>query len=173
MNTSTLASTSAPISDSSSSSAARTWLQSLLATNTSVAPLISRVTLAVVMFPHGAQKLLGWFGGFGFEGTMGFFTEVVGLPWLVALAVILLESIGAIALLLGLATRVVAAGLGAIMVGAIVTTHAQVGFFMNWFGTQPGEGFEYHLLVLGMVAALLVTGGGRASLDARLARRAG
>jgi putative oxidoreductase len=165
MNTSTLASPSLP-----DSSTTTTWLQSLLATDASIAPLLSRVSLALVMLPHGAQKLLGWFGGFGFEGTMAFFTEVVGLPWLLALTVILLESLGALALLLGLATRVMAAGLGAIMIGAIATSHAKFGFFMNWFGAQQGEGFEYHLLALGLAASLLVTGGGRASLDARLAR---
>jgi putative oxidoreductase len=169
---STLASTSAPIANASSTSAPRTWLQSLLATDSSVAPLLSRVTLGAVMFPHGAQKLLGWFGGFGFEGTMGYFTGVLGMPWLLGLTVIVLESLGAIALLLGLGTRLMAAGIGAIMIGAIVTTHAEFGFFMNWFGAQQGEGFEYHLLALGLAAALMVTGGGRASLDARLCRLA-
>jgi putative oxidoreductase len=171
MNTSTLASSSASITDSPSSGP-RTWLRALLATTASAAPLILRVTLAVVMFPHGAQKLLGWFGGHGFAATMSSFTEGMGLPWIVALAVILIESLGSIALLLGFATRVMAAGIGAVMIGAIVTVHAQHGFFMNWSGAQQGHGFEYHLLVLGIVGALLITGGGRASLDAPLARRA-
>ncbi len=172
MNTSTLASTSASISTTSPASAPGTFLHALIATDASLAALLLRVTVGAVMLPHGAQKLLGWFGGFGFSGTMGYFTDVLGLPWLLALAIILLESIGAIALIAGLATRVMAAGIGAIMIGAIVTTHAEFGLFMNWFGAQAGEGFEFHLLVLGIVAALIVSGGGRASLDRQLIRAA-
>ncbi len=140
----------------------------MFATDASVAPTLLRTTLAAVMFPHGAQKLLGWFGGFGLSATLEFFTDAMHLPWPLALLIILLESLGSIALLLGLATRPIAAGLAAIMVGAIATTHAQHGFFMNWFGNQRGEGFEYHLLAIGIAVALVVTGGGRASLDARI-----
>jgi putative oxidoreductase len=127
--------------------------------------LILRLTLGLVMFPHGAQKLLGWYNGFGFNGTMGFFTETMHLPWLIAFLVIIGESFGSVALLLGLLTRFTAASLAVIMVGAIVTTHLPHGFFMNWFGKQQGEGFEYHLLVIGIAAALLVTGAGRWSAD--------
>jgi putative oxidoreductase len=150
---------------------ARTQLARLVRTDGDVAPLLLRVTLALVMLPHGAQKLLGWFGGHGFEGTMGFLTGAAGLPWLVALVVILAESVGALALLAGVFTRVAAAGIGAVMVGAIATVHLQHGFFMNWTGAQAGEGFEFHLLVLGIVAALLVRGGGALSADRGIARR--
>jgi putative oxidoreductase len=133
--------------------------------------LILRLTLGLVMFPHGAQKLLGWYGGFGFSGTMGFFTETMHLPWLIAFLVIIGESFGSVALLAGLLTRFTAASLAVIMVGAIVTTHLPNGFFMNWFGKQAGEGYEYHLLVIGISLALLITGAGRWSVDKVIADR--
>jgi putative oxidoreductase len=133
--------------------------------------LILRLTLGLVMFPHGAQKLLGWYGGFGFSGTMGFFTESMHLPWLIAFLVIIGESFGSVALLAGLLTRFTAASLAVIMVGAIVTTHLPNGFFMNWFGKQAGEGYEYHLLVIGISLALLITGAGRWSVDKVIADR--
>ncbi len=141
----------------------------VLATDGSRASLVLRWILAIVIFPHGAQKLLGWFGGYGFSGTMNFFTETMGIPYLVALLVVLIEFFGPLALAAGLATRPAALGIGAIMLGAIATTHWQHGFFMNWVGNQAGEGFEYHLLVLGIAAALVLRGGGLLSLDRRLA----
>ena len=133
--------------------------------------LILRVGLGAVIFPHGAQKLLGWYGGFGFAGTMGFFTETMHLPWIVAFLVIIGESFGSVGLLLGFLTRFTAASLAVIMVGAILTTHLPYGFFMNWFGKQAGEGFEYHLLVIAMSVALLITGAGRWSVDRLIAAR--
>lgn len=142
-------------------------LSRVLATDASLAPTILRLTLAVVMFPHGAQKVLGWFGGYGFTGTMGFLTEQIGMPWLAAFAVVMLEFLGPLLLLVGLGTRVIGASFAAIMVGAIATVHLSYGFFMNWTGQQQGEGFEYHLLVIAMGIALLLTGGGRWSLDRR------
>jgi putative oxidoreductase len=126
---------------------------------------VQRAVLALVMFPHGAQKLLGWFGGYGFSGTMGYFTGSVGLPAPIALLVILGESIGALLLLAGLGTRLAAFGISAIMLGAVLTSHASVGFFMNWAGTQAGEGFEYHLLALALSVPLVIAGGGRYAVD--------
>lgn len=146
-------------------------MKALFQTDDGWAGLILRVTLGFVMFPHGAQKLLGWFGGFGFDGTMGFFTQKMGLPWLIALLIIIGESFGSLALLAGLLTRFAAASLAVIMFGAITLVHLPHGFFMNWFGQQKGEGFEYHLLVIGIAAALLVTGGGKWSIDRELADR--
>lgn len=132
-------------------------------------PLILRLALAGVMLPHGAQKLLGSFGGHGWSGTMGFLTGTVGLPAPLAAAVILLEFFGPLLLLFGLATRPVALAFAGLMIGAIATVHAPNGFFMNWSGTQAGEGFEYHLLAIGTAIALAVQGGGYLSLDRRLA----
>jgi len=135
--------------------------------------LILRLTVGLVIFPHGAQKLLGWFGGFGFSGTMGYFTERLHLPWLVALLVIVGESFGSVALMLGLLTRFTAASYIVIMLGAITMAHLPYGFFMNWFGKQQGEGFEFHLLVIGIAAALLVTGAGRWSADRLIVEKVG
>lgn len=132
---------------------------------------ILRTTLGLVMLPHGAQKLLGWYGGLGFSGTLGLFTEKMGIPLSIAFLVIVTESFGSLALLAGFLTRFAAASLAVIMLGAIVMVHLPQGFFMNWFGQQQGEGFEYHLLVIGIAAALLVTGGGRWSVDRILAER--
>jgi putative oxidoreductase len=143
----------------------------LFQTEESWVGLILRLTLGLVMFPHGAQKLLGWYGGFGFSGTMGFFTETMHLPWLVAFLVIIGESFGSVALLAGLLTRFTAASLGVIMLGAITMVHLPNGFFMNWFGKQAGEGYEYHLLVIGIGLALLVTGAGKWSVDKVIAER--
>jgi len=140
-------------------------MRQLFQTDDSWTGLILRLTLGLVMFPHGAQKLLGWYGGFGFSGTMGFFTETMHLPWIVAFLVIVGESLGSLALLLGLLTRFTAASFIVIMLGAITTSHLPNGFFMNWFGKQAGEGYEYHLLVIGIGVALLVTGAGRWSAD--------
>ena len=128
------------------------------------------LTLGLVMFPHGAQKLLGWYGGSGFDETMGVFTQKMGLPWIIAFLVIIGESFGAIGLLAGFLTRITAASFIVIMVGAIATVHWPQGFFMNWSGQQQGEGYEYHLLVIGISAALLITGGGKWSLDGLIAR---
>jgi putative oxidoreductase len=144
----------------------------LLGTAPQLSGPILRMGLALVLFPHGAQKLLGWFGGYGWSGTMGFLTGKIGLPAPVAALVILIESVGPLFLLLGLLTRPVALGVIAIMLGAIATVHAPNGFFMNWSGAQAGEGFEYHLLVIAMALVLLVSGGGAFSADRRLAASA-
>lgn len=100
---------------------------------------------------------------------MGFFTQTMGLPWLVAFLVIIGESVGSLGLIAGFLTRVTAASFIVIMVGAIATVHWPQGFFMNWFGQQSGEGFEYHLLVIAMSAALVVIGGGKWSMDGVIA----
>jgi putative oxidoreductase len=134
--------------------------------------LAQRVVLGGVFVPHGAQKLLGWFGGYGWHDTMTYLTDVVHLPSPIAALVILGESLGSLALIAGAGTRMAAAWLAAILIGAVLTTHVQVGFFMDWAGTRHTEGFEYHLLGLALALPLIVRGGGRASLDAVFARRA-
>jgi len=146
-------------------------MKALFRTDDSWTGAILRLTLGLVMLPHGSQKLLGWFGGFGFEGTMGFFTQKMGLPWLIAFLIIIGEFFGSLGLLAGLLTRFSAASIGVIMLGAIALVHLPNGFFMNWFGQQQGEGYEFHLLVIGIAAALLVTGGGKWSVDQEIANR--
>lgn len=135
------------------------------------APALARITLGGVLIAHGAQKLLGWFGGYGYSATMDYFVTQAGLPAAVAFAVILVESFGSLALLLGLGGRFAAAGVLALMGGAVVKGgHWDVGFFMNWFGNQRGEGFEFHLLAMGLAAIVLVKGSGAFSLDRILVR---
>ena len=143
-------------------------LRRVLATEGDWGATVARVVLGAVMLPHGAQKLLGWFGGYGFQATMGFLTTQVGLPYPIALLVILIESIGAIALVLGLAGRVMAAGVAAVMVGAVTNVHLANGFFMNWTGAQPGEGFEYHILAIALALVVMLRGSGAASVDRAL-----
>ena len=143
-----------------------TFIKCLFQTNDKFSYWVPRVILGCVMFPHGAQKLFGWFGGFGFTNTMTYFTQTAGLPWIIAFLIIIGESLGSLGLILGFFTRLSALGLICIMVGAIITVHIPNGFFMNWFGKQAGEGFEYHLLVIGMSIPLLISGGGKYSVDA-------
>lgn len=140
-------------------------LHQLCQTNDSLAPLIARLTLALVIFPHGAQKALGWFGGYGFAGTMGFFTGTLHIPAVLAFLAIAAEFVGAILLFLGLFSRVAALGIASVMTVAVLTVHLGNGFFINWAGNQKGEGFEYHLLVIGLALIVLANGAGKVSAD--------
>lgn len=132
--------------------------------------LAARVFLGLVILPHGLQKLLGMFGGYGFSASVEFFSSL-GIPFVSGALIVLGESFGAVFLIAGFLTRISAAAIGIIMLGAIMTVHGQHGFFMNWFGNQAGEGYEYHLLALGLSAALVINGGGRFSVDSLLAGR--
>lgn len=142
----------------------------LLSTSNDVDLTTLRLVLGVVFFAHGAQKMLGWFGGFGFSATMGFFTHQSGLPAPLALLVIATEFFGGLGLILGLLTRIPALGVGVEMIGALVLVHLPNGFFMNWYGNQKGEGFEYHLLAIAIAAVLLIRGGGAFSVDRALSK---
>lgn len=143
---------------------ARPDLRPILATSDDRASLILRVAFAAVLFPHGAQHALGWFGGYGFTGTYGWMTGTIGVPGPLAALAILTELIAPLFLLVGLGGRVAAAGLGVVLAVA-ATTHSTNGFFMNWVGKQAGEGFEYHLLGVAIALALVVRGSGALSFD--------
>jgi putative oxidoreductase len=130
--------------------------------------LITRLTLGLILFPHGAQKALGWFGGPGFTSEMNYFTGTAHLPWIIAFLVIVIEFVGSICLIMGFASRLWAIAIIILFTGMICTVHFSNGFFMNWFGNQPGEGFEYHLLIIGLSLILLLNGSGRYSIDARI-----
>jgi putative oxidoreductase len=132
----------------------------LLATPADYTALIARLTLGFVMLPHGLQKTVGWFGGYGFNGTMDFFTQSMGIPWIFALAAIAAEALGSLALLAGSLGRLAAAAIGINMIVAIATVHWQHGILMNWFGQQQGEGFEYHLLAIALAAIVIIRGSG-------------
>ncbi|MGN8068194.1 DoxX family protein [Mucilaginibacter sp. 22184] len=139
-------------------------LQQTIATEINITSLVLRLTLAIVLWPHGAQLLLGSFGGHGFSGSMAYFTST-GLPWIVAFLVIFLLFFGTIFILLGFGTRFFAIAFVILFLGMIANVHLQNGFFMNWFGNQKGEGFEYHLLLIGVAVGLIISGGGKFSLD--------
>ena len=127
-----------------------------------------RAVLGIVFFAHGAQKVLGWFGGGGFDGTMKFFTQNLGIPGFLAVLAILAEFLGGIGLFIGLLSRIAAFGIAVNMAVAVLLVHVSNGFFMNWFGNQRGEGFEYHLLALSMALLVMVRGAGAWSLDRAL-----
>ena len=141
----------------------------LTATENSFAIAVLRIVLGVVFFAHGAQKMLGWFGGYGFSGTMHFFETGMHVPAFFAFLAICAEFFGGLGLIVGLLTRVAAFGIFVNMLVAIAMVHSGNGFFMNWSGTKKGEGYEYHLLVLAMTVLLMVKGGGAISADRQLA----
>ena len=143
-------------------------IRKLFSTDDSTATAILRMALGLVFFAHGAQKLLGWFGGFGFAGTMGYFTGTMHIPVPLAFLAIAAEFFGGLGLILGFLTRIAAFGIAVNMLVAIATVHGAFGFFMNWSGTQKGEGFEYHLLVLAITAFLMMRGAGAFSVDRAL-----
>jgi putative oxidoreductase len=144
--------------------------QILFFSDNSWAGLVLRLTLGIIMLPHGAQKTFGLFGGYGFRPTMDYFTRQMNLPVGIAGLIILTESIGSVCLIAGFASRFFVFLFLAIMAGAILTTNYKNGLFMNWSGSQRGEGFEYHLLVIGICIGLLFTGGGKFSADGLICR---
>ena len=144
----------------------------LFKTNNSFAPTLARLTLGIVMFPHGAQKVLGWFGGYGFSGTMNFFTQQMHIPAVFAVLAIAAEFLGSLGLITGFLSRIAAFGIAMNMIVAIKMVHAANGFFINWYGNQKGEGFEYHLLAIGLALIVMIYGAGKASVDAAIAGRA-
>lgn len=133
--------------------------------------LISRLALGIVILPHGMQKALGSYGGYGFEATISFF-QSIGIPTFIGVLVILAEFVGAIGLILGLGTRFMAMSIFITLGGAMfISGHVANGFFMNWFGNQAGEGMEYFILVLGLAAALMISGGGKFAADTAISKQ--
>lgn len=146
-------------------------LHAMFTTDRSWTGLLLRLTAGLIMFPHGAQHLLGWFGGYGYDGTMGWLQSTHGLPWIVSFAIIILEFFGSILLVAGIGTRILGVGMIGLMIGIVATSHWSNGFFMDWVDTFKGEGFEYHLLFIGILSALVLTGGGKYSIDSMVASK--
>ena len=146
----------------------------LIATSDDYVLTLARLVLGVVFFAHGAQKMLGWFGGYGFTGTMGFFTNNLHIPAPFAFLAIAAEFFGGIGLILGLLVgllgRVAAFGITTNMLVAIFTVHIRNGFFANWTGLQKGEGFEYHLLAIALLIVVMIKGSGALSIDRALSK---
>lgn len=145
-------------------------INKILKTESNWGALIARLTLGVVLFAHGAQKMLGWFGGYGFESTVEAFMTEMGLPWFVAFAVIIIEFYGSIFLILGLGSRLWSLAVAGLFMGIIFTTQLEYGFYMNWYGNQAGEGFEFSLLVIGIAVVVLINGGGKYAVDSRITK---
>jgi putative oxidoreductase len=145
-------------------------VKKIFQTDDDISRFVLRVLLGIVFLPHGAQKIFGWFGGHGFSGTMEGF-EKMGIPAFLAVLAILAESLGPLGLITGLFTRIAAFGIATNMVVAVILLHFKYGFFMNWFGKQQGEGFEYHILVIAIAIALMIKGAGRWSIDGLIAKK--
>lgn len=145
-------------------------MKSLLCTEWDFTPVVLRIAMAVVFFPHGAQQVLGWFGGNGYSATMAFYTQQLGIPGIFAFLAIVALFFGSIGVFIGFLTRIAAFGIGATMFVAILMAHIPNGFFMNWYGNKHGEGFEFHLLAIGMAIALVIRGGGAYSVDREISK---
>jgi putative oxidoreductase len=140
----------------------------LLATSDDWTLTLLRLVMGVIFFAHGAQKTFGWFGGYGFSGTMGFFTQMMHIPAPFAFLAICAEFLGGVGLILGALGRLAAFGIACNMVVAILMVHHNFGLFMNWSGQQKGEGFEYHLLAIAIAVVLMARGSGAFSVDRAL-----
>jgi len=145
--------------------------KALVRTDNNKGSIFLRLALGIVMFPHGAQKVLGWFGGPGAEKTIEMFTTKAGFPLFAVILLMITEFLGSLCLVTGLFTRVFALAIGFSMALCAYGNHLQNGFFMNWMGTQKGEGFEFHILVVGIALALAVKGGGALSIDRMIAKK--
>jgi putative oxidoreductase len=144
--------------------------QKLVGTSNDSMQALLRLILGIVFFAHGAQKMLGWFGGYGFSGTMNFFTGMLHVPSFLAFLAIAAEFFGSLGLILGFLSRIAALGIMANMIVAVAMVHRHIGFFMNWYGTQKGEGYEFHLLVIVICIVILVRGAGAFSVDRSLTK---
>ncbi len=144
-------------------------MKAIFQTEDSWSSLVLRLVLGVVFFAHGSQKMLGWFGGYGFAGTMEFFTQQMLIPMPLALLVFIAEFFGSLGLIIGFLSRVAAFGIACDMIGAVLMVHLPNGFFMNWSGKNAGEGYEYFLLVIAICVALILCGSGKWSVDRAIA----
>lgn len=145
-------------------------MKRLFATNDDYALALARVVLGIIFFMHGAQQALGWFHGYGYHASMHFYTDGLGVPAVFACLAIMTMLFGGIALILGLLSRLAALGIFTVMLVAVLKVHLAVGFFMNWYGSQKGEGFEYHLLVFAIAILIMVKGAGALSVDRAIAK---
>lgn len=145
-------------------------LRKLFQTDNNVAGLVARIALGIVILPHGLQKLAGAFGGYGFSATIGYFTST-GIPVIIAFLIIMAESFGSLGLITGFLSRFSAFGISLVMLGATFLVHLPNGFFMNWSGQQQGEGFEFHILALGLALLVMIFGGGKWSIDKLISNR--
>jgi putative oxidoreductase len=145
-------------------------MKSLFATSDDRVLALVRLVLGIIFFVHGAQLTLGWFGGYGFHGTMQFFTHTMGIPAIFAFLAIMAQFLGGIGLIVGFLSRIAAFGIVVVMLVAVAKIHMAFGFFMNWSGNQKGEGYEYHLLSIAIAILIMVKGAGAFSVDHAISR---
>ncbi len=131
----------------------------------SVALFLLRIILGVVFFAHGAQKVFGWFGGYGLSGTVGYFKNVVHVPTLLAYLGPFVEFVGGIALLIGVFTKFAALGIFIMMLVATLKVHLPMGFFLSGKGDGKGQGYEFSLTLAVISLVLVLLGGGFYSID--------
>jgi len=137
----------------------------IIATNNDFTLLLLRISLGIVMMAHGLQKAFGWFGGFGWKNSINYFTGTIGLPVVLAAFVILIESVGAVLLIAGVAARINAFLMIIVIIGAFFADHLQNGFYMNWFGIHKGEGYEFDILFWAIAIMIVIKGAGKWSFD--------
>src|SRR6266446_7687142 len=145
-------------------------LNPLFATRPRFTLLLLRLVFGFLSFVHGSQLVFGWFGGYGLGGSIGAFTEKMAIPAFLAYLAVFSQFLGGLALIFGFMTRIAALGIAVDMIVAIFLVHLPNGLFMNWYGNQKGEGYEYHLLAIAIAVTLVIGGGGLLSVDRRIAR---
>ena len=146
-------------------------LKKLLSTTSDLTLTLLRLVLGIIFFAHGAQLLLGWFGGFGYDASMHAFTQQLHIPTALAFAAIMAQFLGGLFLIFGILGRLAALGIAIDMLVAVLLVHVPNGLFMNWYGTQKGEGFEFHILAIAIAIVLMMHGSGAASVDLDVSRR--
>jgi putative oxidoreductase len=138
-------------------------IQQLVETNTSYICLFLRIITGIIIFPYGMQKLFGWFDGPGISGTHEQMRSK-NIPWFIGWLIIIAQSFGSVALILGLFGRIAAGGNFIIFTGALVV-HSPDGWFLNWFGKKKGEGIEYLMMLLSILLVITINGSGAFSVD--------
>ncbi len=138
----------------------------------SLSLFLLRVPLGVIFMAHGSQKLFGLFGGPGITATLKTFEEKMGIPPLFTILAMIAEFGGGVGVLVGCLTRISSLGIASVMAVAIYKVHLANGFFLNWYGAPGrGHGIEYNIALLGIALSLVLSGGGRWSVDRLLWRR--
>lgn len=145
-------------------------LRKLMETNEDRIPMLGRLALGIVILPHGAQNLFGWFGGPGIDGALGYYSAL-GVPAFLGWMALITQFFGGLALILGFLGRVAAFGVALVLLVAVIKLHWSVGFFMNWTGALKGEGFEFHILAVTLAMIVIIRGSGALSVDRALTAR--
>ena len=145
-------------------------LRAMMVTSDDRIPMLARLALGIVILPHGAQNLFGWFGGPGIDGALGSYAAN-GIPPFLGWIALVAQFFGGVALVIGFMGRVAAFAIAVVLIAAVITLHWSVGFFMDWNGQLQGEGFEFHILAVTLALIVLIRGSGALSIDRVLSTR--